>query len=81
MIYRRKTGKHSYLSCAHVNNNLNIIAVQSNSNCQMCYQYYQYLTPRPQVVFFTPLSPHDALKHQFTSLETHVIFLQLRVLE
>ena len=28
-----------------------------------------------------PLSPHDALKHNFTSLETDLIFLQLRVLE
>ena len=24
-----------------------------------------------------PLSPHDALKHQFTSLKTYQIFLQL----
>ena len=28
-----------------------------------------------------PLSPHDALKHHFTSLITDLIFLQLRVLE
>ena len=28
-----------------------------------------------------PLSPHDALKHQFTSLKTDSIFPQLRVLE
>ena len=28
-----------------------------------------------------PLSPHDALKHHFTSLETDLIFLQPRVLE
>ena len=28
-----------------------------------------------------PLSPHDALKHNFTSLETYLIFLQLGVLE
>ena len=27
------------------------------------------------------LSPHDALKHHFTSLKTDLIFLQLRVLE
>ena len=25
-----------------------------------------------------PLSPHDALKHHFTSLKTYLIFLQLR---
>ena len=28
-----------------------------------------------------PLSPHDALKHHFTSLKTQLIFLQQRVLE
>ena len=28
-----------------------------------------------------PLSPHDELKHHFTSLKTHLIFLQPRVLE
>ena len=28
-----------------------------------------------------PLSPHDALKHHFTSLKTYLIFLQLGVLE
>ena len=30
---------------------------------------------------FNPLSPHDALKHHFTSLKTDLIFLQLGVLE
>ena len=30
---------------------------------------------------FNPLSPHDALKHHFTSLKTDLINLQLRVLE
>ena len=28
-----------------------------------------------------PLSPHDALKHHFTSLKTDLTFLQLRVLK
>ena len=28
-----------------------------------------------------PLSPHDALKHHFTSLKTQLISLQPRVLE
>ena len=31
--------------------------------------------------FVNPLSPHDALKHHFTSLKTDLIFLQLRILE
>ena len=30
---------------------------------------------------FNPLSPHDALKHHFTSLKTYFIFLQQRVLK
>ena len=29
-----------------------------------------------QVCDFNPLSPHDALKHNFTSLKTYLIFLQ-----
>ena len=36
----------------------------------ICYTYHN-----------NPLSPHDALKHHFTSLETDLIFLQQRVLE
>ena len=30
---------------------------------------------------FNPFSPHDALKHHFTSLKTDLIFLQPGVLE
>ena len=30
---------------------------------------------------FNPLSPHNALKHHFTSLKTDLILLQQRVLE
>ena len=32
-------------------------------------------------LYVNPLSPHDALKHHFTSLKTRLIFLQPRVLE
>ena len=32
-------------------------------------------------VRFTPLHPHDALKHHFRSLKTDLFFLQPRVLE
>ena len=32
-------------------------------------------------MMINPLSPHDALKHHFTSLKTDLIFLQPRVLE
>ena len=32
-------------------------------------------------VVFNPLNPYDALKHHFTSVKTHFIFLQLGVLK
>ena len=31
-----------------------------------------------RTIIFKPLSPHDALKHHFTSMKTDLIFLQLR---
>ena len=34
-----------------------------------------------EILMLNPLSPHDALKHHFTSLKTYLIFLQLGVLE
>ena len=37
--------------------------------------------PTHILYLFNPLSPHDALKHHFTSLKTDFIFLQQRVLE
>ena len=33
-----------------------------------------------ETLLINPSSPHDALKHIFTSLKSHLIFLQLRVL-
>ena len=42
------------------------------ANCHDCYES----TP-----LLNPLSPHDALKHHFTSLKTDLIFPQQRVLE
>ena len=30
---------------------------------------------------FNPLSPHDALKHYFTSMKTYLTFLKQRILE
>ena len=33
------------------------------------------------LVCLNPLTPHDALKHHFTSLKTDLIFLQLGILE
>ena len=37
--------------------------------------------PNNRNKMINPLSPLDALKHHFTSLKTHLIFLQLGVLE
>ena len=31
--------------------------------------------------YINPLSPHDALKHHFTSMKTDLISVQLRILE
>ena len=47
------------------------------------FSQYYYPFVRFYVLFYyvNPLSPHDALKHHFTSLKTVLIFPQLRVLE
>ena len=34
-----------------------------------------------KIFHLNPLSPHDALKHHFTSLKTDLISLQQKVLE
>ena len=46
----------------------------------MSLQIYQ-LQINYAVHSLSPLSPHDALKHHFTSVKTYPIFLQPRVLE
>ena len=43
--------------------------------------YYIIIIVSDMGHYLTPLSPHDALKHHFTSLKTDLIFLQPRVLE
>ena len=48
--------------------------------------YVSYVTYFGNVFFIfigniNPLSPHEALKHHFTSLKTDLIFLQSMVLE
>ena len=40
-----------------------------------------YIPSNTSSGLINPLSPHDALKHHFTSLKTDLIFQQLRVLE
>ena len=58
-------------------------------SCQSFHYFFSNLTVMTvgkrswQCMFkkFNPLSPHDALKHHFTSLKTDLIFLQQRVLE
>ena len=45
---------------------------------------YHVLPSRSNICYcrlFNPFSPHDALKHHFTSLKTDLILLQPRVLE
>ena len=42
---------------------------------------YRYVTVNASNLTLNPLSPHDALRHHFTSLKTDLIFLQPRVLE
>ena len=42
---------------------------------------YMTFNPFSAGTHLNPLSPHDALKHHFTSLKTDLIFLQPRVLE
>ena len=46
------------------------------------YTYAQiFIFPAWLTIGLNPLSPHDALKHHFTSLKTDLIFLQPSVLE
>ena len=40
-----------------------------------------YYLLKSLVLTLNPLSPRDALKHHFTSMKTHLIFLQQRGLE
>ena len=48
----------------------------------MIHFYHDYYVLNSEMIYyFNPLSPHDALKHHFTSLKTDLIFLQLVVLE
>ena len=48
----------------------------------LLYQYLQCVTSSEATVHvINPLSPHVALKHHFTSLETDLIFLQPKVSE
>ena len=57
--------------------------VPAISNVNACLLLVQHwLNPlTAEICSFNPLSPHYALKHYFTSMKTHSIFLQSRVLE
>ena len=52
------------------------IKTQQDKGTRVCYQIIGGLTYK---LLFNPLSPHDVLKHHFTSLKTYLIFPQLRV--
>ena len=45
------------------------------------HQVIMTIAMSDELTLVNPLSPHDALKHYFTSLKTYLIFLKLRVLE
>ena len=56
-------------------------SVKSVECGQIFFLACQQLQKKVQHNFITPLSPHDALNHHFTSLKTNLIFPQQRVLE
>ena len=62
------------------------IAISANNNNISSYQPLDKTSIKWESagisrIRVNPLSPHDALKHHFTSVKTDLIFLQLRVLE
>ena len=58
--------------------NINIYIDEKQTSPLLNYWIIQASTEN---YFVNPLRPHDALKHHFTSLKIHLIFLQSRVLE
>ena len=56
-------------------------AIQDHPKKYPCFRFHDVKNSMRWVGFFNPLSPHDALKHDFTSLKTGLIFLQIRALE
>ena len=58
-----------------------ITHVLTDKNNIIVYQESQSFKAKIVYVKINPLSPHDALKHHFTSLKTYLIFLQPKVLE
>ena len=52
------------------------IKTQQDKGTRVCYQIIGGLTYK---LSYNPLSPHDVLKHHFTSVKTDLIFPQLRV--
>ena len=53
-----------------------IMIAWNQDEVQLFYGFPTYISSS-----INPFSPHDALKHHFTSLKTYLIFSQLRVLE
>ena len=84
------------LNCAFIIENLIMFRQKTNSiwpicstahlsqtiwSCSVAFDLVWNMLNLSSAEIFNPLSPHDALKHHFTSLKTGFIFLQLRVLE
>ena len=74
--------------CFPVQNAINIIDSweyqyyehKTLSQCSLRFYKYSVVLNWQFIGLFNPSSPHDALKHDFTSLKNDLIFLQPRVL-
>ena len=87
MLLHYKQSYHAYPTV----HTLTTEALHSKRKCYPLEVVSRYRDPQLQVgkinhtfvrvnITLNPLSPHDALKHHFTSLYTDCIFLQLEVL-
>ena len=63
-----------YLTCIQMANIM-------SDNCISVFHFSSQLKIMKGLRSINPLSPHDALKHHFTSPKTKLIFLQQIVLE
>ena len=70
-------GRHDSLSTRTFDHTRSIANVQRSGVCHKVKIINQTTPDR----CINPLSPHDAIKHNFTSMKTYLFFLQQRVLE
>ena len=67
--------------CFLINTLTSLAYTLTNQLLSYCHQAMTHLNNRLHVLSFSLLSPHDALKHHFTSMKTDLIFLHPMVLE